>query len=486
MEHANKNRALPDREARQHAHTVSSLQKRIHQLITTFSLLQENDSVIIGVSGGADSICLLHILSLIFPASKRVAVYVDHGLRPQETDAEKALVQEQAEICSAHFETVAIDVQNEKKLKNCSLEEAGRNLRYQALEGLRARFQATAIAVGHTADDQAEEILLRLIRGSGSRGLSGMKLQHGKIIRPLLHEKKDTLVSWLQERNIPCCLDSSNDDRKFLRNKIRLDLLPKLEQDYNQSMRQTLLQTAEILDEEDRFLSVLTNECFPKLVHKEKDKLLLELSGFERESLTIKRRILEKICWDLQSRPSFKIINSLLKLASSRQAKEIHLADGLRAVKQQKTIFFHRPSGKKSYRGPGVISKAFSPITIPCPGIYQVAELNHRLEISEVPFSPDLPLNSKHQLVDMKNISFPLLLRHHKSGERFHPLGAPGKKKISRFFSDQKIPLSARDRFPLLLSENNILAVVGLRIEQQFRLTETTKHVLLVKWEENE
>jgi len=485
MEQANTNKERTGIRINPHLQTVSSLQKRIHHIITSSSLLQENETVIIGVSGGSDSICLLHLLSLLFPASRRIAVYVDHGLRPQEIDAEKILVQKQAESCSAHFETVSIDVQKEKKLKKCSLEEACRNLRYQALEDFRVQYQAAAIAVAHTADDQAEEILLRLIRGSGSCGLSGMKLRHGNIIRPLLQEKKETLLSWLKERNIPFCLDSSNNDRKFLRNRIRLDLLPKLEHEYNQSMRQTLLQTAEILNEEDSFLNELVKKCFPGLVHKEKEKLILELSNFDRESLAIKRRVLEKICWDLQSRPSFKKIQSLLALASSGSAKEIHLTGGLRAVRQSNTILFHRPSWKKSYRGSGVIPKTFSPITISGPGTYPVAELNHRLEITEARFSPDFPLDSEHQLIDMENIRFPLILRHHRPGECFHPLGAPGKKKIARFFSDRKIPLSARDMFPILLSEKNILAIIGLRIDQHFRVNETTKHVLMVKWKNN-
>ncbi len=486
MEQAKTNKIRTGIEIKPYTQTVLSLQKRVHHIITSSSLLQENEPIIIGVSGGADSICLLHILSILFPASRRVAVYVNHGLRPQEIDAEKILVQKQAESCSSHFETVAVDVQKEKKLKKCSLEEACRNLRYQALEDVRSKYQAAVIAVGHTADDQVEEILLRLIRGSGSRGLSGMKLKHGNIIRPLLHETKESLLFWLNERNIPFCLDSSNNDKKFLRNRIRLDLLPKLEQEYNKSMRRTLLQTAEILNEEDRFLSTLANKRFPNLVYKEREKLILELSGFARESLAIKRRILEKICWDLQSRPSFKKIQSLLTLASSASTKEIHLSGGLRAVRQNKTILFHRPSGKKSYRGPGVIPKTFSPVTISGPGTYPVAELNRRLEITEARFSPDFPLDSDRQLVDMENIRFPLILRPYQPGEYFHPLGAPGKKKIARFFSDQKIPLSARDRFPILLSEKNILAIIGLRIDQQFRINETTKHVLMVKWKNNE
>ena len=482
MEYSNQNKTLTERNRSQHTLTVTTLQKRIGAIIASSSLLQKNKPVIIGVSGGADSICLLHILSFLFPSSKRIAVYVDHGLRPHETSAEKILVQEQAGICSAHFETVTVDVQKEKTLKKTSLEEAARNLRYQALEDLRIKFHATSIAVGHTADDQAEELLLRLIRGSGSSGLSGMNQHSGHIIRPLLHETKETLLAYLQEQKIPFCQDSSNFDTNFLRNKIRLDLLPKLENEYNKSMRHTLLQTAAILTEEDKLLSELTKTCFHKLVYQEADNLSLDLPLFALEPLAIKRRIIEKICWTLDSRPSFKKIESLLALASSRNQTEIHLADGLRAVRQNNTILFHRPSRKKGYRGSGIIQKTFTPITIPCPGTYPVHEFKHQLQITKARFSPDLLKNSDHLIVDAINITFPLLLRHHKAGESFHPLGAPGRKKISRFFSDQKIAVSVRDTFPLLLFKERIIAVVGLRIEQQFRVGNTTKHVFLLQW----
>jgi tRNA(Ile)-lysidine synthase len=462
---------------------INGLHKRIKDVITSSSMLQEDRPVIIGVSGGADSISLLHILSFLFPATKRVAVYVDHGLRPNETEAEKKLVQEQVKICSAHYKTIAIDVQGEQKTKNCSLEEAARNLRYQALETIRVALQASAIAVGHTADDQAEEILLRLIRGSGSTGLSGMNLQRGHIIRPLLHERKNTLISYLKEQDIGYCLDSSNLDTRFLRNKIRLDLLPKLESDYNKSVRQTLLQTAAILAGEDNLLTELTENAFRKLVHRKPEKLHLSLPDFLQEPLAIQRRILDKICWTLDSKPSFKKIESLLKIALSQNRKELHLTGGLRAIREGKTLLFHRPSSQKGYRGPGIINRSFSPITLPGPGEYLVPELKRKLLLTKHQLSSELLDTPDIQLIDTETISFPLHLRHAKAGERFHPLGAPGKKKIFRFFSDHKISAMDRDNYPLLISNGKIAAIAGLRVAHEFRITDTTSHVLVLQWQ---
>ncbi|MBL4901661.1 tRNA lysidine(34) synthetase TilS [Desulfocapsa sp. AH-315-G09] len=465
---------------------MNPLLKRIHHIIVSSSLLSDESSLIIGVSGGADSIALLHILSILFPATRRIVVYVDHGLRPNETDAEKKMVQEQAGICCADFETVAVDVQGEKDKNKCSLEEAARTLRYRAFEDIRIKHKATTIAVGHTANDQAEEVLLRLIRGSGSAGLSGMNQLRGHIIRPLLHETKKTLLHYLQEQHIPFCQDSSNFDTRFLRNKIRLELLPILERDYNASMQQTLLQTAAVLSDEDSLLTQLTEAILPEVLQKEPGKITLSLPLFTEQPVAIQRRVLDNICWTLHSKPSFKKIQSLLKLAATNEQKEIHLTDGLRAVKHKDTILFHRPSSKKGYRGPGVVHKTFSPVSIPSPGIYPVPGLAHTLSITKLAFSPDL-LKSPGTVfvVDANAIKFPLYLRQIRAGESFHPLGAPGRKKIARFLSDQKIPTMERNNYPLLLSGEKNVALAGIRIDHEFRITQTTSQVLLLQWQKS-
>ena len=461
---------------------MKPLLKRIHKTISSSSLFNDESALLIGVSGGADSIALLHILSVLFPDSRRIAVYVDHGLRPNETEAEKKLVLKQAEICCANFETVRVDVHGEKKKSNSSLEEAARILRYQAFEEIRLKYKADVIAVGHTANDQAEEVLLRLIRGSGSTGLSGMNTRNERIIRPLLHETKESLVQYLQEQQIPFCQDSSNLDTNFLRNKIRLELLPILERDYNTSMQQTLLQTAMVLNDEDILLASLTEAVLPKLLQKETEAIRLVLPLFMEQPVAIQRRIIDAICCTLHSKPSFKKIQSLLQLAATPEQKEIHLTDGLRAVRNKDNILFHRPSSEKGYRGPGIIPKTFSPIPIPCPGNYPVPELNHTLSVSKLVFSPELLDKQNSLVVDAEKIIFPLTLRHQKSGEIFHPLGAPGRKKISRFMSDQKIPATERNDYPLLLSGEKPVALAGMRIDHTFRLTQRTSHVLVLQW----
>ncbi len=335
--------------------------------MTVQGLARSGKPVIIGVSGGPDSVALLHILCTGLPAEKFVAVYVDHGLRPDETGAEIALVRYLAQHLDAGYEQVTVDVRKTALHNGASIEETARILRYQALETLRQKYQGSGIAVAHTADDQAEEVLIRLIRGSGRKGLAGMQSKKGWIVRPLLNEKKKSLLHYLQSEQIVFCRDSSNDDRAYLRNKVRLDLLPFLEGNFNDSIRQTILQTAQILQDEETLLDALTCQAFQVVVHNTPaaqpppsqsavpagpPALQINIQQFCSQHSAIQRRILEKCCWQMEARPQFRQIQLLLDLAHKGQTgAEIHLSQGLRAQRTRQEMIFRYPMGKCSYRG---------------------------------------------------------------------------------------------------------------------------------------
>ena len=318
------------------------LRQRIGALITEQTLLQNGDTVIVGVSGGPDSVALLHILCSALPRLRFVAVYVDHGLRPAETGAEIALVQAMAQQLEAGFERVSVDVRTRARQNRASVEESARILRYQALEAMREQYQGAAIAVAHTADDQAEELLIRLIRGSGRKGLSGMQFQNGRIIRPLLHESKESLLHYLETQQIPFCIDSSNLERTYLRNRVRLDLLPYLQEHFNASIKQTLLQTAQILKDEEALLEEMAEKAWqqtaritaiqPITPESPPHTILIETKEFCKCHPALQRRILEKCCWQMKARPQFRQIALLLDLLHTGQTgAQIHLSRGLRA-----------------------------------------------------------------------------------------------------------------------------------------------------------
>lgn len=458
------------------------MKNRIRQIIHAHTLVESDQAIVIAVSGGSDSVALLHILSTLYPDHTRIAVYIDHGLRPRETDAEKKLVQELAASCSAKFIAIPLDVTAEQKAAKCSLEEAARNLRYQALETIRNEYNAQCIAVGHTRDDQAEEVLLRLIRGSGSAGLGGMAYKRDYIIRPLLQQSKIELRHYLKAHSLAYCEDSSNKDTRFLRNRIRHHLLPSLKRDYNSSMEQTLIQTASILHEENRLLEDITDAVFQRVCTTGREKLTLALAKFAQEHIAIQRRIVEKICWQMSAKPSFKQISALQNLLHSPNSSEIHLARGLRAIKQQGTILFHYPVKETGYRGSAIAPRTFSPVTIKGPGTTRIPELGYELKLKKTVCRDAVTHQKDTLLLDSSSVSFPLTLRRHNQGERFQPLGSGGSKKIARFLTDQKIPATDKTEYPVLLAGTTVLAVAGLRIDHKFRVRSSSTECLQLHW----
>ncbi len=468
----------------------TSLSSRVREILDSIPLIQTKETLIIAVSGGSDSICLLHILSTLLPQTRRIAVYIDHGLRPEETPAEEKRVKTDAADCGADFLRVSVDVNSFRKKEGLSTEEAARILRYRELEAIRDKYNAAIICVGHTADDQAEEVLLRLIRGSGCKGLSGMQLCSGRIIRPLLFETKAALRNWLSKYDIPFCEDSSNNDTRFLRNRIRLNLLPSLEEQYNPAIRKSLLRTASILREDDTLLQKITEQSYPKLVHNKEaicadgspvNTLILELSGFQQEPLSIRRRIVEKICINLQTQISFQKIQMILDLCGKAHNGELHLSNGLRANKEEDRVIFHYPLGKIPHRHSVQVATDFAPVPIPSPNCYPVVALACELFIQELSTLPQ-PTPAGQLFIDSDTIIQPLFLRPTRPGDIFHPLGAPGRKKTSRFLSDRKVPAHKRSCHPVLVSGNTIVALPPLQIDHAFRVQPTTKRIWRLEW----
>jgi tRNA(Ile)-lysidine synthase len=449
------------------------------------------DRVIVGVSGGPDSVALLCLLChMEFPLSP-IAVYIDHGLRPKEVITEIQLVEKLAEKLNVEHKIIRVDVTNYKQAHKISLEEAARILRYKALEGSRQEFKAKAIAIAHTADDQAEEILLRLIRGSGLKGLSGMRIQNDKIIRPLLKESKEDLISYLEDSDIPYCYDSSNSQLTFLRNRIRIDLLPFLEKKFNPAIRTNLLQTADILQQEEDHIDKLAEQAYVNSVspilevdysNAKVDGLLLKSEIFLQHHKAIRRRVMEKICWKMEARPSFRQIEQLCDLAQQgKNGAELHLAKGLRILKSDRNIHFFRPLGKIKFRG-NINHEPIQKLQINREGIYEVVSLKKILSLHYLDTKPDI-IKKNTLLLAGDKITFPLILRSSEPGERFIPLGMKNRKKVNRFLSDEKIPRHTRHLHPVLVSGINIIAVIGLRVDQRYRIEEETTTILQVCWD---
>ncbi|MCB2184539.1 MAG: tRNA lysidine(34) synthetase TilS [Desulfobulbaceae bacterium] len=337
------------------------LEKQILAIIREEGLVSQGETVVVGVSAGPDSMALLHLFATLSSKLKMklVAVYVDHGLRPDETTAEVNLVQECAEKLGVIFETTHVSVEQEASRQKKSTEHAARDLRYAFFEKVSQKYQASKVAVAHTADDQAEEVLLRLIRGTGRSGLSGMRMiRDGIIIRPLLTTAKKALHDYLEDRHISFAIDSSNLQRIYLRNRIRLDLIPFLEK-FNPNISETLRQTASVLQDEEKVLRSLTESLWRQIATAETGTqedvlpaLSIDLQSFLALEKGLQRRIMEKAFVLMQSQPQYKKIEQILFVARKGETgARLHFSKGLRLKKFKDRLLFSYPGGKTATRG---------------------------------------------------------------------------------------------------------------------------------------
>ena len=458
---------------------MSSFLRKMGRTIARYELLKGGERVLVAVSGGPDSMALLHALWDMRRESRLqlVVAYLDHGLRT-EAAAEQSLVRQTAAGLGLPFVTERADVRALREKMHLSLQEAAREARYSFFLKAAFEFSAEKIALGHTADDQAESVLMRLLRGSGTRGLAGIPPKRDdRIIRPLIEVWRREVESFLRERNIPFREDASNRSFHFLRNRIRHELVPLLET-YNPRIRQILLQTAERFRLEEEYWQKLILEKFSSLGRNQETggvRLDIPLLAALPVPLRLRafRRAVETILGHLRgfSFPHFQAVESLCQNPAPH--KKIRLPHGVTISKSYGELSFSL-GGKE----PAVFE-----YTVFQPGILEIPEIRRemRFSIRDKAGEENFGDSPGKVLLEGDHLQFPLTVRSFRAGDRFQPLGMEGEKKIKDFFIDQKIPLTQRRKIPLLFFQNQLLWVAGLRLDHRFRLKPESRRVLQVE-----
>ncbi len=463
------------------------LEKKFITVVTDGRLVPAGATVVVAFSGGPDSTALLHLLHR-FAADLHIrvtAVHVNHGLRPPaETDAEEQFVQETSRRLGIDLVLRRLKVRRYARARKTGIEEAARHCRYLVLHQAAGQQKAGIIAVGHTADDQAEELLLRLLRGCGREGLAGMKtMRQGTIIRPLLGVRKQELLDYLTDKEIGWCRDSSNDTTLFLRNRVRQQLLPYLAEHFNPAIHATLHRTASILRDEEELLSSLTEDACSRVVQTgSQGDLLLNVDRLLAEPIAIGRRIIERTLLVAGCPPSFDRIEQIRLLARKQAGRRLHLHRGLRVIREAGHLRFSRPQGITRRRGDLTPAPADYRYTVSGPGRLNIAEIDRTVEFSFILRKEHaLPASRHVVLLDGDKINFPLVVRARQPGDRIRPPNAPGRKKIADLLRDRQIPAADRTDYPILTDQNGaIIAIAGLCPAHGYHATPATATVLAV------
>ena len=464
---------------------ATRLDRLVDDTVARCGLIANGDRILVGVSGGPDSVALLQLLAARAPGFQlRLAVaHLDHALRP-ESGQDAEFVRRMGEGLGLGVYTERVDMTGQQRRPHVSLEAAAREARYDFFQKTAARFGFNKVALGHHADDNAETFLLHLLRGSGRLGLSGIRaIREGVYIRPLICATRRDVEDYLRIRRLPFRIDSTNADPAMLRNRIRHRLIPLLERDYRQGVRAVLSRSAEIYAAEEVWLDGLLDPVLERMIaERTPGRLAIAAAELGELPLAAQRRVVRLAIQRMQGEArglAFDHVEQILRLARrSGEAGPLHLPRSLCVRIRQGALVFQLMEG--SFRPDVLPPQEFEHILPEC-GFLTIPETGDRLAISEVAraaAADPRAADPQTAFLDGDVVRFPLTIRSWRPGDRFRPLGAGGTQKLKKFFSDHKVPAPGRRRCPLLVSDGRILWVAGYRIDQQARVGVHTRRVL--------
>ncbi len=433
--------------------------EKVRSYIKENRLLKPDDRVIVGLSGGMDSMTLIDVLLSL--GYNCMAVHCNFHLRGEESERDAAFVEQWCESAKVGLVSVDFDTYRYAAEHKISIEMAARELRYKWFEDIRKEHHADAIAVAHHRDDLAETVLLNLIRGTGIRGLSGISPKNNSIVRPLLGVSRDEIEAYVEERKLPFIFDSSNSDDVFVRNFLRLNVIPLLEK-INPSVKNSIYRTAQHVGEARKIYDFYVENQKKAIFTDNRidiDKLKTTLSPatmlFEILSpFGFNASVIEDICQCLDSIPG-----------------KVFYSNDYRLIKDRKDLILDKISDENLSQREYAIDKVSQEITDPI-----------RLKISFLSGNITINKDARFLYADADKLFFPLTLRKWQPGDWFIPFGMKGRKKLSDFFTDRKFSLPDKENAWVLTSDEDIVWVVGERSDERFKITESTENVLVMEF----
>jgi tRNA(Ile)-lysidine synthase len=441
------------------------------------NLLSPGSRILAACSGGPDSLALVHILNRLkkeYSVSLAVA-HVNHMFRPEAAEEAEFVAAFAAGLGLACYVT-AIDVPAYYKANKMSPEEAGRVLRYRYLRRVAAEWGAALIATGHHRDDQVETVLINFLRGAGSGGLRGIQPVSDGIIRPLLPVGRREIEEYCATWQLKPRQDSSNFETNYLRNRIRLKLLPALEAEYNPAIRKAVWQLAALAGDEYDYLRQEVKRLWTAVV-TEADRLTIGSQALAGVHKALQREIIrlaiEKKRGTLTG-ISFGHVEKLLTMVlSGTVGAVLTLPGGLVAYKTYTGVELGMITDSLQFASSR--QEGLEAVPVAVPGITQAGGF---AVVAELSTERKSYRGRQTAAFDLEQLSLPLIVRTRQPGDRFRPLGLSGSKKLKEYFIDQKVPAAERDTILLICDQQEIIWVAGYRQGERGRITSTTKKIL--------
>jgi len=465
---------------RESAHV--DLQFEMERIGAEKQLWSKGDCIIAAVSGGPDSMALLTALQRLAPAEQLtiIAAHVNHGFRIAESKQELDMVSEYCSKLGVVCETTVLDMPAYIEETGMNGQSASREQRYAFLHSVAEKHGAARIALAHHADDQAETVLMRMIRGTGMAGLAGIPIRRAEknveLIRPLLRMKKLDIIRYCEEQSIPYCIDSSNNERYYFRNIARLGILPYLSQ-YNPQLSQSLVRIAEVAEAENEWMDAQSAEWFKQLAVISEGQCSVGCKELTKLPVALQRRLIKLILNYVsagEDSVSFEGIETIRAAAADQASStwKLDIGAGMRCIREYDQlrigVIVTPAEDDYSYS----VDESMSSLT--------VAPTDWTIHFAELPDGQSCKPASRYEACfDQSLLAFPLTVRNRRPGDRIQVLGLNGSKKVQDMFVDEKIPPSEREQYPLLFDrEGRLLWIPGIRRSSHALLSEATRSII--------
>ena len=472
---------------------MDPLIEKIKKTLVDHEMVKPGDSVLVGVSGGPDSIALLHgLLELKGEMGFSLSIaHLNHDARGKESDQDAEFVKSLGKTLQISTWVEKVDVAAHQTKTKSSFQETARHLRFEFFQEVISQSNANKVALGHTSDDQAETVLMNLLRGSGPQGMGGMNPVRQPYIRPLFYCSRSEVIRFLECRKISYRNDSSNEKTDYLRNRIRLELMSYLQNKYNPRIKEQLFEASGIFRAENELIKVLEDREFGRVVSASEDgEFSVDLESFTALPLALRRRLVRKciqgIRGDLKRIALVHIQDILSLFKQVQKGKSIDLPGKIQAVCLGDQVVFKRirESGSGILNGKEFVDSSNwrTPLNIPGETPVEKAGLILKAEVID-PVEEKITIESGNQaFLDYEKTGGNILIRFFQAGDRMTPLGMKGTKRLKSLFIDEKVPQEIRSRIPVLTTgDNNIIWVYGTRIAHPYRVTSETTKVLFIK-----
>lgn len=455
--------------------------EQVRHTIYKYNMITPGDLVVVAVSGGPDSVCLLDILCKLKEELEIeiLVAHFDHGLRPDQDEYETRFVERMAMSFNVPFESKRADPR--MFTDKGSLEERARNARYQFLWQVKRKAYARKIAMGHNLNDQAETVLMRLLRGSGPSGLAGIPPKRDDaIVRPLIAVARSEIESYLSQAGLSYVTDASNLKTSYLRNRIRLNLLPELRK-YQPRIIELLGQTAEIMRSDEKWLMSNARTWIEEHLEEDGSKISIRLPAFIMLPDALKNQVIRvalSVAGGNLRRINLKHIEAVNHIAlGERPQSKVDLPKDLIVRRVYDRLVFNKMENTE------IMDFSYF---IDGPGRYEPDELGYTVAIKELENKdlPDMKGSPWTAYLDADLINYPLVIRNFRKGDRFVPLGMRGHKKLKDFFIDLKIPSEERARIPVMAYKDKIIWVCGLMLDDRFKVKPDTRRVLKITFDQ--